>query len=49
MFYRLGFWLFKNCAEMPGGDPPPGPFCLLLADGASFLFLSDSTSKLRRP
>ena len=50
MLARLGYGISGHFA--PGGDietPPPPLSFLWLADGASFLLLSDSSSKLRRP
>ncbi len=49
MLYRLGFWFFGGRTCRQSGAAPSSPSFLLLADGASLLLLSDSTSKLKRP
>ncbi|MDB5491450.1 MAG: hypothetical protein JWO78_1299 [Micavibrio sp.] len=54
MLFNLGTWI-SRISEFAGvgepEDPPPPPVYsfLLRADGAFFLLLSDSTSKMMRP
>lgn len=54
MLFNLGTWIsriYSEAGDMPDDPPPPPPFYsyLLRADGAFFLRLSDSTSKIMRP
>jgi len=53
MLLNLGTWISRICGEVgeiPDDPPPPLPYSYLLrADGAFFLRLSDSTSKIMRP
>lgn len=54
MLINLGTWVSRistDAVDIDPGDPPEPPIYsyLLRADGAFFLHLSDSTSKIMRP